>query len=382
MNQELKFLSGIAAGAGLMYLLDPGFGRRRRSILRDKAYSFTNELGDTVGVTARDLTNRARGVVAETQTLFRTEEVSDEVLVERVRAVLGYLISHPSSIDVTASHGRVTLSGPVLAEEEQRLLRGVAAVRGVTSVENRLEVHQQRDNVPDLQGGRRRERRFELMQTNWSPTARLIASLAGGTLAQRGLQRGGAAGLALGGIGLALLARGLSNLELRRLVGIRAGRRAVDLQKTITVAAPIEQVFALWTNYQNFPCFMSHVREVRDLGGGRSHWVVDGPAGIPIEWDAVVTKCVPHEVFAWKSEPGAVVQHAGIIHFEPTRDGGTRVHVQLSYNPPAGAVGHSLVWLFGADPKQQLDDDLLRMKTFAESGVPPHDAAATAQPSH
>src|SRR5262249_18499450 len=130
------------------------------------------------------------------------------------------------------------------------------------------------------------------------------------------------------------------------------------------------------------PCFMSHVREVRDLGGGRSHWTVDGPAGIPIEWNTVVTKCVPNEAFAWKSEPGAVVQHAGVVHFEPVRDGGTRVHVRLSYNPPAGAVGHSGAWLFGADPKRQLDDDLLRMKTFVESGVPPHDAAAAAQPAH
>ena len=150
MNQELKFLSGMTAGAGLMYLLDPRFGRRRRSLPRDKAYSFTNEFGDAVGVTARDFTNRARGVVAETQALFRTEEVSDEVLAERVRAVLGYLVAHPSAIDVTASRGRVTLSGPVLADEAQRLLRGVAAVRGVTGVEDRLEVHRRHENVSDL----------------------------------------------------------------------------------------------------------------------------------------------------------------------------------------------------------------------------------------
>jgi hypothetical protein len=32
----------------------------------------------------------------------------------------------------------------------------------------------------------------------------------------------------------------------------------------------------------------------------------------------------------------------------------------------------------GADPKQEMDDDLMRMKTHLESGIPAHDAAARA----
>ena len=131
-----------------------------------------------------------------------------------------------------------------------------------------------------------------------------------------------------------------------------------------------------------FPYFLSHVREVRDLGGGRSHWVVDGPAGARIEWDAVLTQFIPNEVIAWRSETGAVVQHAGIVRFEPDAEGNTRVHVRLSYTPPAGALGHSVAWLVGADPKRQMDDDLMRMKTFIETGAPPHDAAATAPMLH
>jgi hypothetical protein len=31
--------------------------------------------------------------------------------------------------------------------------------------------------------------------------------------------------------------------------------------------------------------------------------------------------------------------------------------------------------LFGADPKREMDEDLLRMKTLIEGGSPPHDAA-------
>ena len=164
-------------------------------------------------------------------------------------------------------------------------------------------------------------------------------------------------------------------MELKRLTGVDAGRRAVEIQKTINVAAPIEQVYRFWTNYDNFPRFMSNVREVRDAGNGMSHWAVDGPAGLPVEWDAVVTLRVPNEIFAWKSVEGASVENAGLVRFDRNEDDSTRVQIRLSYNPPAGAVGHAVAALFGADPKAQMDEDLMRMKSFIETGVRPGDAA-------
>ena len=49
--------------------------------------------------------------------------------------------------------------------------------------------------------------------------------------------------------------------------------------------------------------------------------------------------------------------------------------MRLSYNPPAGAVGHAIAKAFGADPKSEMDEDLLRMKSLLETGKLPHDAA-------
>src|SRR5205814_797244 len=122
--------------------------------------------------------------------------------------------------------------------------------------------------------------------------------------------------------------------------------------------------FQFWSNYENFPRFMSHVREVKETAPGRSHWVVAGPAGIPVEWEAELTEFAPNRVIAWKSVPGAAVRNVGNIHFDPNADGTTRVDIKLSYNPPAGAVGHFLADLFGADPKRLTDDDLVRMKSL------------------
>jgi uncharacterized membrane protein len=51
------------------------------------------------------------------------------------------------------------------------------------------------------------------------------------------------------------------------------------------------------------------------------------------------------------------------------------VTVRLSYSPPAGAIGHGIATLLGADPKRQMDDDLARMKAFIERGEVPSEGA-------
>jgi hypothetical protein len=87
-------------------------------------------------------------------------------------------------------------------------------------------VHQEPGSVPGLQGEPepRTGERFEFMQRSWSPAARVTAGVAGGTLAIGGLLTRGVVGAALGLAGMALSTRALTNLELKRLVGIGAGR--------------------------------------------------------------------------------------------------------------------------------------------------------------
>lgn len=74
MNYLWPALGGIGLGAGLMYILDPDRGRARRATARDKVRSAVNRTGRAVGRSSRDLSNRARGLVAETGSLFRRDE--------------------------------------------------------------------------------------------------------------------------------------------------------------------------------------------------------------------------------------------------------------------------------------------------------------------
>lgn len=379
MNSQmmgLMGLGGLGLGAGLMFMFDPDRGRRRRALARDQMAHAARILARATSATSRDLSHRVYGTMAESGNLFRRKQVSDEVLTERVRARIGRSVSHPHAISVTVNDGHVILSGPVLAHEAHRLLSGVSSAPGVKGVENVLTVHTEAENISSLQGGRPRTGdRFALMQTNWSPTARLIAGTAGGALMVNCLARRDPVSVALGAVGFGLFMRSATNLEMKSLLGVGRDRQPIKVQKTINIHAPVEHVFGFWSDYRNFPRFMTNVREARPTGNGRSHWIVAGPAGLPIEWTAEIAQQVPNKLLAWKSLPGSIVRHSGVIHFEPIHEGSTRVHIEMCYHPIGGAIGHTLAKLFGSDPKSEMDADLLRMKTFIEKGRPPHDAA-------
>lgn len=378
MNHPAALLLGAGIGATLMYFFDPDRGRRRRALVRDQAAHAGHRMQGAVEAGARDLRNRAQGYGASMRSL--SEPPSDQVLEERVRARIGRVVSHPSSVEVKATQGRITLSGPVLAHEVGLLIDHVLDVPGVQDVENRLEVHREPGNVPGLQGEPRR--RVTLAEGNWPPSARLVGAIGGGATALYGFARGGLVGAALGIGGSLLLARAATNLELRRLTGIGAARRAVDVQKTIHINAPVEKVFQTWANCENYPEFMTHVRRVARLEdqreGRRWRWTVRGPAGMKFDFDTATTAYEENRFIAWRTEPGSLVQHAGRVRFRENPDGTTTADVRMTYNPVAGAVGHVVARLFGADARTQMNDDLMRMKTFVETGVRPHDAAARA----
>ena len=235
MNKGLTFGAGLGLGTGLMFLLDPARGRRRRALLRDKAVWAVRKTGDCVEVTARDVRNRTQGIVTDLKSRFSSEPVDDAVLVDRVRAKLGRVVSHPGAIHVTAQNGNVTLSGPVLTAEVPELLGCVNRIQGVDEVTNNLELHVEPGNHPALQGGRERQGdRFEFFQENWSPAARLVAGAAGASLAAWGGVRRDALGAGLGAAGLLLLTRGITNTGFKDMVGLGSGEGNGEHQQLAT----------------------------------------------------------------------------------------------------------------------------------------------------
>src|SRR5439155_10724371 len=164
-----------------------------------------------------------------------------------------------------------------------------------------------------------------------------LLGAAGASLVGVGLTRRAPEACVLGTLGLALAWPAVTGGGPARALSGR--RRGICVQKTVTIAGPPDRVFPFFARYANWPRFMSNLVEVRDRGDGRSHWVARGPGGVPVSWDAVITRYEPDRLIAWRSEPGSTVRNAGTLRFDPQGDR-TRVTIQLSYLPPGGALGH------------------------------------------
>src|SRR6185503_1615898 len=148
--------------------------------------------------------------------------------------------------------------------------------------------------------------------------------------------------------------------------------RGVRVEEGIVVRKTAAELFRLWCDLETMARVFRHVERVECGPSRRSHWVVKGPIGTTLEWDAEVINEVENQVIGWQSLPGSDVDCAGSVHFEPLGDGAeTEVRVVLRYDPPGGKLGALLASALGADPAKTIAEDLARFKRQVESGLVP-----------
>lgn len=317
-----KWLGGAAAGALLMYMLDPDRGGARRAYTTERIREVGRQGGNALGNAWENIGSRFAGTAG-------------------------------SALEGARKFAKPDGPSHAMSESMSRMSRRASEAASIASERVREAMH--------AGGG-----------DEWAPALRGSAMVGGGVLGLYALMRRSPLGWAVGLAGLAVLARALSNQPLRGLAGGKAAGPTIDFEKSVHIDAQPDEVYDLWSNYENFPRFMSHVVQVRDLGRRRSHWVVRGPAGAAFEWDSKLIEQSRPRRLAWRSEAGAQIPNSGSVHFEPHR-GGTLATVRMSYSPPAGTVGHGIASMLGADPKREMDDDLARMKSFIERGGLDHE---------
>jgi uncharacterized membrane protein len=214
---------------------------------------------------------------------------------------------------------------------------------------------------------------------NWE---RLVSVAAGAGLMAAGWRRGSVAKKTAATIGSGLIARGVSGYcpvnaatgrgrmrdDTRDALG---GPRGVFVQESITIDAPIETLYALWRDPSNLPRLLPYVKRVDEIDDRRSHWVVEGPAGTSLQWDAEVINDVPLDTIGWRSLPGADVASAGSVRFRTAGEGGTEVTVTMQYAPPAGRIGAAAAWLTGHGAAGQVREALRALKQELETGETP-----------
>lgn len=141
---------------------------------------------------------------------------------------------------------------------------------------------------------------------------------------------------------------------------------AQQVTKSIIVKGDISTVYDLWANFENFPNFMKYIKSVTLTGPDTSHWVMAGPAGVNVDWNAEMTRRDENKRIAWSSKDGkGLVTTSGQVTFNSLPQDEIEVTVTLQYVPPAGKAGEVLANLL-SDPEQRLGEDLRNFKALVE----------------
>jgi uncharacterized membrane protein len=227
---------------------------------------------------------------------------------------------------------------------------------------------------------------------------RWLSMVAGGALAAYALKRRDATGGAAAIAGAALLYRGATgHCDLYQVLGVNhagtmdgprmegtgviadrgsdtraqlGGDRGIHVEESVTINRPLSELYRFWRNFENLPQFMQHLESVSMRDEGISHWIVKGPAGMNVEWDARIINEVENKVIGWQSLEGSMISTAGSVNFDEDPHG-TRVTVHLQYNPPGGKLGAAVARLFGEEPNHTIREDLRRLKQLMETGEIP-----------
>jgi uncharacterized membrane protein len=140
-----------------------------------------------------------------------------------------------------------------------------------------------------------------------------------------------------------------------------------EAHASVTVDAPVRQVYDLFTHFNDFPKFMSFVKEVTYINNEKSHWVAEVLG--QHQWDAVNEDWVPDRQIGWRSVSG--FENAGRVTFQPEGADRTRVDVYIDYNPPAGIAGQAVNALGGEKHfKDELEHDLHNFAKMVHQAPP------------
>lgn len=191
---------------------------------------------------------------------------------------------------------------------------------------------------------------------HWPNWVRMASTISGVILIFGAKRRHGTFRLISTSVGMALIARAITNQDLTQLIGTLI-LPVLSMKRTLDVAAPVEAVYDFLKDFSNYPKFMSFIEEVFVDQIGTLTWTARAPGGTQVQWRTSVHALQPHQRVSWKSIPGSLIATEGVIQMKPTAFG-THLDIQLSYAPPVGALGYAVGHILGFDPKSKIDEDL------------------------
>jgi uncharacterized membrane protein len=137
--------------------------------------------------------------------------------------------------------------------------------------------------------------------------------------------------------------------------------RMITITEEIEVDVALQTAYNQWTQFEQFPQFMSGIDEVRQLDDTHLHWSAT-IAGRHAEWDAKILQQKPDELITWQSTDGKHTR--GTVAFTDAGPGRTRIRLAMMYAPEGAA--EQLGSAAGLDAKR-IRGDLEKFKQLIES---------------
>ncbi|QGG96373.1 SRPBCC family protein [Actinomarinicola tropica] len=133
------------------------------------------------------------------------------------------------------------------------------------------------------------------------------------------------------------------------------------MNHSVDIDLPVRTVYDQWTQFEDFPLFMKHVKDVRQVDDTTLEWTVS-IYGIKRSWTAEITEQTPDQRVAWTAVDGT--KNAGVVTFHALSDDRTRVMLQMEMDPD-GFLESVADW--GGYMSDRSRKDLEQFKDFIEN---------------
>ena len=133
------------------------------------------------------------------------------------------------------------------------------------------------------------------------------------------------------------------------------------MHHSVDIDLPVRIVYDQWTQFEDFPLFMKHVKDIRQVDDTHLEWHVS-ISGVSRTFTTEITEQTPDQRIAWTTLDGP--HQSGVVTFHALSDTTSRVTLQMEMEPE-GFVEKVADW--GGYVSDRTKKDLEQFKDFIEN---------------
>jgi uncharacterized membrane protein len=105
------------------------------------------------------------------------------------------------------------------------------------------------------------------------------------------------------------------------------------IEESVEVSVPVRMAYNQWTQFEDFPDWLSDVESVKQIDDITLHWTVS-VAGHQRSWDAQITEQLPDRLISWRTAGNEEQpQHTGTVRFEQLDPHTTLIRLEAEFEP-------------------------------------------------